>query len=468
MELGILSNKKSIKKTIANTILFAVAIFISITFFFIYYTVKININLNTNRNLNNEILVIEKNITKIKNHLILISEDEWNEAEHNIGNLYPIYVALYNTNKQLIRKSENLQNHNLPLSYKNSIIEDVFIDKIPVRKKQTKLYYESKFVGYAVVGISTTTQYHVLKNLKFTLIGTYFLVLILLYFLTLKVAGKIVASTLTISKQTKFIAENNFNGRLDIPKTKNELYDLVLSINSLLNKVEKTLTKQKQFTADASHQLKTPLAVLKGNLEVLIRRPRSQDEYIEKINFCLNEIDNASHIIDQLLFLARIENKELEYSYEEVSLHDIILESLKHYQSFIIDKKIDIKFNFENDDLVYTIPFALKIITDNLISNAIKYSNPNGTILISINKTLDSTNLSIQDFGVGIPKHELKFIFDTFYRSENIAHTAIQGNGLGLSIVKKLVDILKIDLKIDSKQNISTTVALSFIKNKRS
>ncbi|UYW01144.1 HAMP domain-containing histidine kinase [Flavobacterium agricola] len=461
MEQVILSNKKSIKNTIARTILLAVAVFIGFVFLFIYYTVKFNLNYTTNHNLDAEIALHQNEVSKQNGEIILVSEDEWNEAEHNIGDFYPIYLAIYDANRNFIRKSENLEDYQLKLSKKDLVAEDILLDNISVRKKQTPLYYDQQLVGYAVIGIATNTQYHVLKNLKYTLSGTYTIVLILLYFLTRKIAGASVAPTLKIINQTKKITENNFKGRIDLPKVNNELFDLTQSINQLLTKVEKTLERQKQFTADASHQLKTPLAILKGNLEVLIRKPRSEAEYHENINYCIAEIDKASSIVDQLLFLARIENKDLNYAIQKIALNEVFLEILEQYQLLIIEKNLKISFAIKQNVTVNSIPFALKIILENIISNAIKYSYTNGEISITIQKQNGKVICSIQDFGIGISQADQQQIFDEFYRSQNIYHCQIQGNGLGLSIVKKLADILKINIEVKSQANSGTIFILS-------
>jgi signal transduction histidine kinase len=194
----------------------------------------------------------------------------------------------------------------------------------------------------------------------------------------------------------------------------------------------------------------------------LIRKPRNQEEYQEKINFCVSEVNRLNHLVDQLLLLARFENQNKSLKIEKVCLNAVILDTISRYSSIIQSKKIHIITDFVKEYYVDNDAYLLSIIINNLVSNALKYSNENAKLNIVITDENDKIECHIIDSGIGIPADDLQKIFNQFYRSKTIENTGIKGSGLGLSIVKRLCTLLHIDIKITSKENIGTTVFLSF------
>ena len=233
-----------------------------------------------------------------------------------------------------------------------------------------------------------------------------------------------------------------------------------------MNRIESAIDREKQFTSDASHELRTPLAVIKGTMEVLIRKPRNQQEYEEKILFCISEVDRLNHMVDQLLLLARFENQKQNVKQETIYLNALVLDNLTRFSEKSENKKLKIKTEFTEDYYLISDNYLVSIIISNLISNAIKYSNPNGEIAIELGKTSDVVTFSITDYGVGIAKNDLDKIFNSFYRSDVSNHPEIKGTGLGLSIVKRLCDLLKLEIAVESNLNQGTKFVLNFPSSK--
>jgi signal transduction histidine kinase len=143
-------------------------------------------------------------------------------------------------------------------------------------------------------------------------------------------------------------------------------------------------------------------------------------------------------------------------------LNAVILDSISLYSSIIQSKKIHISTEFVKEYFVDNDPYLLSIIINNLVSNALKYSNENAKLNIVITDENGKMECQIIDSGIGIPSEDLQKIFNQFYRSKAIEYSGIRGSGLGLSIVKRLCALLHIDVKITSKENIGTSVFLSF------
>lgn len=285
--------------------------------------------------------------------------------------------------------------------------------------------------------------------------------MLLFLFLTLRrLASRSIQPIIDITKKAEIITKDNLNERLPSSRYKDEINSLSVSINHLLERVEKGVLREKQFTSDASHELRTPLAILKGNFEVLIRKPRPQEEYVEKIKDGIVIIDKLNAILDQLLTLARLQkNASVD---EEVDLiflvSDIVTSISEQYpnRSIQLENKIYEKLYINANEK------STAIIIENLVQNAIKYSPVEKTIKLILEQGTDGIHLYIVDQGIGISDADLAKIYQPFFRGGSHELGRINGAGLGLSIVKKLCDIYKINISIHSEKGKGTTIVLLF------
>ncbi|WP_161625632.1 sensor histidine kinase [Cyclobacterium qasimii] len=275
-----------------------------------------------------------------------------------------------------------------------------------------------------------------------------------------RLASRSIQPIIDITKKAEIITKDNLNERLPSSRYKDEINSLSVSINHLLERVEKGVLREKQFTSDASHELRTPLAILKGNFEVLIRKPRPQEEYVEKIKDGIVIIDKLNAILDQLLTLARLQkNASVD---EEVDLiflvSDIVTSISEQYpnRSIQLENKIYEKLYINANEK------STAIIIENLVQNAIKYSPVEKTIKLILEQGTDGIHLYIVDQGIGISDADLAKIYQPFFRGGSHELGRINGAGLGLSIVKKLCDIYKINISIHSEKGKGTTIVLLF------
>jgi signal transduction histidine kinase len=197
-------------------------------------------------------------------------------------------------------------------------------------------------------------------------------------------------------------------------------------------------------------------------MEVLIRKPRNQQEYEDKINFCISEVDRLNKMVDQLLLLARFENQKQNINYESTYLNALLLDQITRFSDKIATKKNTINTNFTSEFYINSDSYLVSIIISNLISNAIKYTNNHGEISIILSQNSESILFTIIDNGIGIAKNDLDKVFHSFYRADSLNHTTIKGTGLGLSIVKRLCELLSVTITIESELNVGTIINLSF------
>ena len=166
--------------------------------------------------------------------------------------------------------------------------------------------------------------------------------------------------------------------------------------------------------------------------------------------------------MDQLLLLARFENQKQQLKIEKVYLNALILDTLTMYSEKIKSKKTTVVSQFTADYYIESDHYLVAIIIGNIISNAIKYSGENTVVTIDLNKDEKGTQCIITDQGIGIAKADLDKIYNPFYRSNATNHPTIKGSGLGLSIVKRIAELLPMDIEIFSDTGKGTKVVLSF------
>ena len=456
----------SFKNRIAPHYIITTALLIFVVFFVIYSIVKLSVYNHLNTDIAKEVKNHLNEIGIKNNTFYFMHAREWEEREHNTVDVNPVFIQFLDKNGDVIEKSPNLKNEVL---YFNKDIpnNELFDTKIlgnKIRQIQVPIFEGSKIIGYLIIAMSLEGALIVLQNLEEILIIAYPLILIVLFFIARFIAGRSIKPISSIIKTSNIITKDNLTSRIPLPQNKDELFVLSQTINNLLDRIETAIEREKQFTSDASHELRTPLTVIKGTLEVLIRKPRNPAEYEEKINFCVKEVNRLNHLVDQLLLLARFENQTQTLKLENVYLNALFLDTIARYSSSIQAKKINVLTEFSQDFYLKTDNYLFSIIINNLISNAVKYSNSNDDLTVKIINNGVKVECYIIDSGIGIPAEDLERIFNPFYRSKSSDHPEIKGTGLGLSIVKKLCSLLGITISITSQEDVGTKVILSLFE----
>lgn len=460
----------SFKNRIALNYIITTGLLILVVFSVIYSIVKHTVYSHIDENIHVEIQNHLDEIKEVNGKVVLIDEEEWNEREHNTVDVNPVFVQFLDVNKKIIEKAPNLKTETLKF---NDSVEDfeLFDTKMgdnAIRQIQVPLQLKGKKIGYVVVAMSLEDSKMVLNNLFDIMCLSFLGIVLLLFFIARFFAGRSIKPINAIINTSKIITKDNLKTRIPLPKTRDELYVLSKTINNLLNRIEDAIEREKQFTSDASHELRTPLTVIKGTLEVLIRKPRDNKEYEEKINYCIKEVDHLNMLVDQLLLMARFENQIKNIKTESVYLNAVILDVLQLNIEKINSKEIKIKFDTQEDYYIQSDNFLVITILRNIISNAIKYTNTGGEVHISFAKQNEKIVCKISDNGIGIAKQDLESIFNPFFRSNSTDHPEIKGTGLGLSIVKRITELLHIKFKIESEIGVGTTVVLIFNDNSKS
>lgn len=442
----------------------ATALIILLVFGTVYFIVRQTIYANLDKDL---LFESYKHLTEVKlttNSIRFVNAKEMEEIEHLEVQVNPVFIQIVDRHGKLLAKSPNLKGQHLIFQKEqpNEVPFNTHLNQRNIRQVQVPIKRNGILKGYVAAAMSIDASLTVLSNLGMILVILFPIILIGLFFITSFLAGKSIIPVVTIGETTNRITRNNLNERVMLPTSKDELYDLSDSINSLLERIQDAMQREQQFTSDASHELRTPLSVLRGTLEVLIRKPRSQEEYKSKIQCCLKEIDRMTLIIDQLLEIARFDtNPELNAT-SSVEIDLLLTEILTHRHPDIVTKELHVIKNNYNDQSVAIHRFYGRLILDNILGNAIKYSRNGGQIIIRSFLDKDGLNCEITDSGIGIRPEDVPQLFNPFFRSDALDHKDIKGTGLGLSIAQKAASAIGAIITISSELGKGTSVNIHF------
>ena len=442
----------------------ATAVIMAVAFALVYFVVQGVVYQNIDDDLSFEAEKHTHEIIIVGDSVKIRNKREWEEKEHREVQVNPVFVQILNKDGKFMDKSPNLKDDVLVFNPQETFgghFNEILNGRV-IRQVQVPIEDDGRITGFILAAMSLESSMMVLLNLKTVLIISYLFLLVGLYFISRYLAGRGIIPVTVITETTKRITKNSLNERVVLPQNKDELYELSSGINQLLQRIENAIERERQFTSDASHELRTPLSTLKGTLEVLIRKPREQSEYEDKIKFSLTEIDRMTATIEQLLLLARLDSNSKTVDQSLVPLPTIIDEILSRHKKRISEKNLTIDFHSEVSLEGLVPQYYTNLILDNIIGNAIKYSKDATTIHIDVLLQNSKIVCKVQDEGIGIKEEDLNNLFNHFFRSDALNHKSISGTGLGLSIAKKAADAIQAKIQVESVFGTGTTFTVEF------
>ena len=383
------------------------------------------------------------------------------------------YISVFDRNGKIIAQSSNIKsNQFLPLSefkmahvlkkgasYEmatfNNTLHRVIYYILPVLKIDSPLILQ--------ISVPMTSYVNTNKNIKRFFVTSIPLMMFISAVIGYFFVGRVLRPMLEIINKTKKIEVSNLLERVPLPETKDEIWQLADTINHLLDRLHESFESQERFIQDASHQLKTPLAIIKGELEVFRSVENSENEKMLFFDSLAQEINFLVKLTNDLLILARVDSGGTSLVFTKCRLDEIVLMQISRLSKLALLKSISISINFDSfenitDDVlsVSCDPDLLGVLFYNLLENAIKYSSENSKIQIKGINEVDSVTLVISDEGVGIDKDKIEKIFDRFYRIDGSSKRVV-GSGLGLAICKVVADSLNAKLWAENNQEKGTS-----------
>ncbi|MDT8375160.1 MAG: ATP-binding protein [Mariprofundaceae bacterium] len=255
-----------------------------------------------------------------------------------------------------------------------------------------------------------------------------------------------------ITSTARAVAAGDLSRRLQSDVQDKEIYDLVTSLNKMFADLESSFMAQKRFTADASHELRIPLTILKGEVEVALRHPRSEEDYRHLLKQHLDIIERMQRIVNDLLTLARADAGLLELAQEPVDLSLLLQEVAQHHLILFAENHINLGMDVQDNLEVMGDGGHIERVIFNLLNNAFKYAPEHSTVSLSAHAENDTAVIRIKDEGPGISEAHQARLFDRFYRADEArARTEGGGAGLGLAICKRIVEAHKGEISVQSK-----------------
>jgi heavy metal sensor kinase len=257
-------------------------------------------------------------------------------------------------------------------------------------------------------------------------------------------ARKSLAPVVAMSRQASRIGAANLHERLAVQNERDELGDLAHSFNSLLDRLSESFERQRRFMADASHELRTPVAILRGEAEVaLSRQARSPEEYRESLGILHQEAERLTHIVEDLFTLTRADAGQYPLQPGNFYFDELITECVHAARTLASARNTSLTFDAASESPLYADESLLRRMILNLLDNAIKYTPEGGRVTVTCRRTGDEYVLSIADTGTGIPLDLQPRIFERFFRADQARSRAegdAVGAGLGLSISRWIVE----------------------------
>jgi heavy metal sensor kinase len=383
-----------------------------------------------------------------------------------------ILLEVFNRDNSIVLKSPQLGDQILPISMQSISVafkgKSTFIninaamDKISKKTVRLRvILYPDQNNGSAqylfAIAVPTARIHHILFQLR--------LIIFLLIPFAMMVAavggwflaGKAFEPVNQVILAANALGAENLHQRLPVSAVDDEISRLSVTLNDMIGRLERSFSAQKQLAADASHELKTPLTILSGQIEVALRENRESSEYKETLQNNLEEIHRLQKIVDSLLLLSRIDSGKLIVGNTTVRLDEVLLASMEKLSSIAKEKGISIDFQLDDskcvdDIIVFGDSASLQNVFLNLFDNAIKYSRIGSQLKCTLKANDKIAEIDIMDSGEGISSEHIGHIFERFYRADH--SQGIEGNtgaGLGLAIAKAVVEAHNGTITITSK-----------------
>jgi heavy metal sensor kinase len=264
-------------------------------------------------------------------------------------------------------------------------------------------------------------------------------------------AGRALKPVERLTQAAQKISANNLDERIQTDRTDDELGHLASTLNAMIDRLASSLEATRRFTADASHELMTPLAQIRAEAEVALQAERTARQYSQVLYSIVEEVERLTRIADQLLALANTDADIDSSPIEFLSLRMIICAAVSALNDTASKAGVNLAIEDFHDITISLSADRLRLVLDNLIRNGILYNRPEGHVKIHVRRLKQYATIAIEDTGIGIPPDQLPLIFDRFYRVDKARSRCTGGIGLGLSIARAVVETMGGRIEVESE-----------------
>ncbi|MCC7084560.1 MAG: HAMP domain-containing protein [Pirellulales bacterium] len=304
-----------------------------------------------------------------------------------------------------------------------------------------------------VVGISQVVMRQATQNLIFALAAVGFAFWGACFAMGRLICRRALQPVTRMAEAASAMSSRDLNQRLPAVPSGDELATMNRAFNQLLDRLETAFERQRRFTGDASHQLRTPLTIIQGQAEVALRRTRSAEEYQEVLQTVRQQVRKLNALVESLLFLARAESESALPALQLLDLASWLTEFERSWKSPQENAVVRFERSAITSPIVSAHPEMLSEIARNLLDNAIKYSPPRSPVVVHLIESKRRVGFCIEDEGSGMSQDEVSHVFQPFFRSESAQRSGTEGSGLGLSIASRLSAAMNGTIEVESQPN---------------
>lgn len=382
----------------------------------------------------------------ISNRRISLS-DILNITEH-ADEKYLLFICCSDVTMFLSENYKDLEESLAGLILEDRKIETVVLGTIQFSFSAINRPGYSVYLGYELSTIQAVQK----RIIRIFLITIPFVVMASVLFVFF-VTQRLMKIVRTITETTARITSKNLNERIPIPAGKDEITNLIVTINAMIDRLEKSFIMIRQFSQDAAHELRTPLTIIRGEIENLMMQKRITKSLAVSLESIYEEIHYLSSIVNKLLLLHTMDTDEKKYSFTPINLSAVMNDLVEDARILASKKNITITLERENDVMISGNEELICQMIWNILDNAVKYTDKKGSIKVRIRKSGPEAFIIVTDTGIGIPPDSLSEIFTRFYRVEQSHSREVAGSGLGLSISKWIAVLHKGDIIVSSRLN---------------
>ena len=381
------------------------------------------------------------------------------------------FFQIFSPSGTITIRSPNIRQHEVPLSRTaleatfngQTILESAkYPHEPPLRLISVPIIHRGNLLYIVQVGTSMGSIEDTLRRFLILLIVAMPIALAVSLAAGWFLAGRALRPVDAITLAAQRIAAGDLSQRLTMPTAPDEIGRLAGTFNNMIGRLDTSFRQIRQFTSDASHELRTPLTVMKGETELVLRRPRALEDYQSVLESNLEEIDRMTRIVEELLFLSRADMGEVKMESKPVFLETLVEDIHRQAPLLGQDRNIEVVLRTVMPALVQGDELRLRELLLNLVENAVKYSHPGGKVEIGLVTVGQEAILSVTDQGIGIGSEDHTKIFNRFFRTDGARNHTKKGTGLGLAICAWIAELHKgrISVKSAVGQGSTFTVTL--------
>jgi len=373
-------------------------------------------------------------------------------------------VAVYNDNNE-VTFGHNLNDQNIKQQHLQTARNNRGVQFMADNSFYSGIFYPDNQGNFVIFVKSPADSFQSqMIRLSVIMLSVLVLGLLAIYFLSRYLSKIVYKPVSNVVERINNVDYNDISAAITSTNTNDEIEELIKSYNKLLSRISESMLLQQNFINYVSHEFKTPLAAISGNLEVFAQKDRSPEEYRKVAKESLDNVYEIENILNNLLLMSGM--AKLEASHQQVRMDELIWKIYAKLEPKAKEKQSSIAIQLQvTQPALLEIPgneTLLYLALYNIVENAVKYSHHTPVVII-LSEQNNHLVIEVKDQGRGIDQDDLVKITETFYRGKNVDN--IKGSGIGLSLSKSIFDHHHIVMKIDSTVNVGTHVLLSFPEN---